>query len=158
MLLVPARRRQRPTYIRKWQDGAQKASMSVQCSTTSQKGTESYSLIERQLSNSWRNYRGVTITMNMSSLSVVAHALGDRGRQISEFEASLIYKVSSRTARATQRNPISKNWKTKKKNPINMSINAVQSWRSYRKQVLNSKLLAYLRYTVFSILPKFILW
>jgi hypothetical protein len=35
--------------------------------------------------------------------------LGGRGRQISEFEASLIYKVSSRTARATQRNPVSKN-------------------------------------------------
>jgi hypothetical protein len=34
--------------------------------------------------------------------------LGGRGRWISEFEASLIYKVSSRTARATQRNPISK--------------------------------------------------
>jgi hypothetical protein len=37
---------------------------------------------------------------------------GGRGRRISEFEASLIYKVSSRTARATQRNPVSKN-KTK---------------------------------------------
>jgi hypothetical protein len=34
--------------------------------------------------------------------------LGGRGRQISEFEASLVYKVSSRTARATQRNPASK--------------------------------------------------
>jgi hypothetical protein len=34
--------------------------------------------------------------------------LGGRGRQISEFEASLGYKVSSRTARAIQRNPISK--------------------------------------------------
>jgi hypothetical protein len=31
-----------------------------------------------------------------------------RGRQISEFEASLVYRVSSRTARATQKNPISK--------------------------------------------------
>jgi hypothetical protein len=33
--------------------------------------------------------------------------LGGRGRQISEFEVSLVYKVSSRTARATQRNPVS---------------------------------------------------
>jgi hypothetical protein len=41
--------------------------------------------------------------------------LGGRGRQISEFEASLVYKVSSRTARATQRNPVSKNQKKKKK-------------------------------------------
>jgi hypothetical protein len=32
----------------------------------------------------------------------------------SEFEASLVYKVSSRTARAIQRNPVSKN-KTKQK-------------------------------------------
>jgi hypothetical protein len=36
-------------------------------------------------------------------------ALGGRGRQISEFEASLVYRVSSRTARATQRNPVLKN-------------------------------------------------
>jgi hypothetical protein len=41
---------------------------------------------------------------------------GGRGRQISEFEASLVYRVSSRTARATQRNPVSvkKQSKTKK--------------------------------------------
>jgi hypothetical protein len=44
---------------------------------------------------------------------VVMH-LGGRGRQISEFEASLVYQVSSRTARATQRNPVSKNQKIKK--------------------------------------------
>jgi hypothetical protein len=41
--------------------------------------------------------------------------LGCRGRQISEFEASLVYRVSSRTARATQRNPVSKNQKKKTK-------------------------------------------
>jgi hypothetical protein len=40
---------------------------------------------------------------------------GGSGRQISEFEASLVYKVSSRTARAIQRNPVSKNQKKKKK-------------------------------------------
>jgi hypothetical protein len=39
---------------------------------------------------------------------------GGRGRRISEFEASLVYRVSSRTARAIQRNPVSKN-KTKQK-------------------------------------------
>jgi hypothetical protein len=33
--------------------------------------------------------------------------LGVRGRRISEFEASLVYKESSRTARAIQRNPVS---------------------------------------------------
>jgi hypothetical protein len=41
--------------------------------------------------------------------------LGDRGRQISEFKASLVYRVSSRTARTTQRNRVSKNKQTKKK-------------------------------------------
>jgi hypothetical protein len=40
--------------------------------------------------------------------------LEGRGRQISEFEASLVYRVSSRTARATQRNPVLKN-KTKER-------------------------------------------
>jgi hypothetical protein len=43
--------------------------------------------------------------------------LGGRGRQISEFKASLVYKVSSRTAKATQRNPVSKKPKKKKKLP-----------------------------------------
>jgi hypothetical protein len=43
--------------------------------------------------------------------------LGGRGRQISKFEASLVYKVSSRTDRAIQRNPVSKT-KTKTKKTI----------------------------------------
>jgi hypothetical protein len=33
--------------------------------------------------------------------------------EISELEASLVYKVSSRTARTIQRNPVSKNKQTK---------------------------------------------
>jgi hypothetical protein len=41
--------------------------------------------------------------------------LGGRGRQISGFEASLVYKVSSRTARAIQRNTVSKKNKKEKK-------------------------------------------
>jgi hypothetical protein len=43
--------------------------------------------------------------------------MGGRGRRISEFKASLVYRVSSRTARATQRNPVSKtkNKQTNKK-------------------------------------------
>jgi hypothetical protein len=40
--------------------------------------------------------------------------LGGRCRRISEFEASLVYRVSSRTARATQRNPVSEKKKKKK--------------------------------------------
>jgi hypothetical protein len=35
-------------------------------------------------------------------------ALRGRGRWISEFEVSLVYKVSSRTDRAIQRNPVLK--------------------------------------------------
>jgi hypothetical protein len=38
-----------------------------------------------------------------------------RGRRISEFEASLVYKVSSRTARARQRNLSRKTKKKRKK-------------------------------------------
>ena len=44
---------------------------------------------------------------------MVAHAFdlgtceAEAGRRISEFEASLVYRVSSRTARAIQRNPVS---------------------------------------------------
>jgi hypothetical protein len=41
--------------------------------------------------------------------------LEGRGRRISEFEASLVYKVSSRTARTIQRNSVSKKQKTKNK-------------------------------------------
>jgi hypothetical protein len=40
--------------------------------------------------------------------------LGSRGRQIFEFEASLVYRVSSRIARATQRNPVLKKTKQNK--------------------------------------------
>ena len=43
--------------------------------------------------------------------------MGGRGRQISEFKASLVYRVSSKAARAIQRNPVSEkqNKKTKMK-------------------------------------------
>jgi hypothetical protein len=47
---------------------------------------------------------------------VVAQAFNpSKGRRISEFEASLVYKVSSRTARVIQRNPVLKNKKQKTK-------------------------------------------
>jgi hypothetical protein len=48
-------------------------------------------------------------------LGVMAHAFNPNTREaeagglISEFEASLVYRVSSRTARAIQRNLVSKN-------------------------------------------------
>jgi hypothetical protein len=41
--------------------------------------------------------------------------LGGRGRQISKFKTSLVYRVSSRTAWATQRNPVLKKKKKKER-------------------------------------------
>jgi hypothetical protein len=38
--------------------------------------------------------------------------LGGKGSQISEFQAGLVYKVSSRTVRATQKNPVLKEKKS----------------------------------------------
>jgi hypothetical protein len=78
--------------------------------------------------------------------------LGGRGRQISEFEASLVYRVSSRTARDTQRNPVSKNQKKKSYLPTNFLTardrNPTQLWffptkrgeRSVPNQKLNEKI------------------
>jgi hypothetical protein len=54
--------------------------------------------------------------------------LGGRGRQISEFKASLVYRVSSRTARTTQRNPVLKtkqNNKTTKQNKTKPKQNTI---------------------------------
>jgi hypothetical protein len=49
--------------------------------------------------------------------------LGGRGRQISEFEASLVYRMSSRTTRGTQRKPASKQTNKKpNKNKINKKV------------------------------------
>jgi hypothetical protein len=56
--------------------------------------------------------------------------LGGRDRRISEFEGSLVYKVSSRTARATQRNPVSKN-KTKTNKQTNKQTKKPQDNRIY---------------------------
>ena len=53
-------------------------------------------------------------SLSYVSQAVAAHAFNPstweaEERQISEFKVSMVYKVSSRTARATQRNPVSKN-------------------------------------------------
>ena len=52
--------------------------------------------------------------------AVVAHTFIPRAQETEaggslELKTSLVYRVSSRTARATQRNPVSKNQKEKKK-------------------------------------------
>jgi hypothetical protein len=52
--------------------------------------------------------------------------LGGRGRRISEFEDSLVYEVSSRTARAIQRNPVSGK-KKKKRIKCKAEINQVET-------------------------------
>jgi hypothetical protein len=53
---------------------------------------------------------------------------------ISEFEASLVYRVSSRTARATKRNPVSKNkkilsWKTEQNKQTNPQFGDLIKWK-----------------------------
>ena len=53
--------------------------------------------------------------------AVVAHTFNpstweaEAGASLSSIESNLVYKVSSRTARATQRNPVSKQNKAKQK-------------------------------------------
>jgi hypothetical protein len=59
------------------------------------------------------NFSGWAVVIHASSFSI-QHS-GGRGRWIPEFEANQVYRVSSRTARATQRNPASKT-KQKKQN------------------------------------------
>jgi hypothetical protein len=57
--------------------------------------------------------------------------LGGRGGRISEFKASLVYKVSSRTARATQRNPVLKNKKDNNNKKFDGVVAAVATdWNS----------------------------
>jgi hypothetical protein len=58
-------------------------------------------------------------------------ALGRQRQADSEFEASLVYRVSSRKARAIQRNPVSKNQKKKR-----MGIRCERgSWRGLGDRV-----------------------
>jgi hypothetical protein len=63
--------------------------------------------------------------------------LGGRGRRISEFEASLVYRVSSRTARATQRNPVSKNQKNKKKLKQSHPVKGLGEYRAEGEALKN---------------------
>jgi hypothetical protein len=57
--------------------------------------------------------------------------LGGRGRQISEFEVALVYRVSSRTARVIQRNPLSKN---QNQNNNNNNNNKTQTNKNLARQ------------------------
>jgi hypothetical protein len=63
----------------------------------------------RYACKTWDNFRywsSFSTSFETGSFrAVVAQHLGGRGRRISEFKASLVYRVSSRTAQTTQRNP-----------------------------------------------------
>jgi hypothetical protein len=65
--------------------------------------------------------------------------LGGRGRRISEFQDSLVYRVSSRTARATQRNPVSKKKKQKTKNKKQKTKNKKQKTKNKKKTKTKTK-------------------
>jgi hypothetical protein len=54
------------------------------------------------------------------------------GRRISEFEASLVYRVSSRTARSTQRNPVSE-----KKKSVVINVTLEPKSAVYHREELN---------------------
>jgi hypothetical protein len=65
---------------------------------------------------------------------------GGRGRRISEFEASLVYKVSSRTARATEKPCLEKKQKNKKNKNVwthNEILGSCEKTPFSPKQVLN---------------------
>jgi hypothetical protein len=73
--------------------------------------------------------------------------LGGRGRRISEFKASLIYRVSSRTARVTQRPCLEKQTnkqQKKKKDLYNQETHSSVCPRLHRVAILLKEMLHYL--------------
>ena len=54
--------------------------------------------------------------------------MGGRGRQISEFEANLVYRVNSRTARTIQRNPVSEKQNRKKQKKTQWNFFSHKKW------------------------------
>jgi hypothetical protein len=73
-------------------------------------------------SQRWGSKRGNNNGLEtITRIGMVAHAFNPSTREaeagkISEFEASLVYRVSSRTARAIPRNPVWKTTTTTKQN------------------------------------------
>jgi hypothetical protein len=66
---------------------------------------------ESKTSKAGKSHASEELTLLRLKPGVVTHAFNPSTREaeavgFSEFEASLIYRVSSRTARATQRNPV----------------------------------------------------
>jgi hypothetical protein len=60
--------------------------------------------------------------------------LGGRGRQIFEFEARVVYRVSSRIAKATQRIPVKKKKKKKKWELLCLSMEI--TWKKERGEII----------------------
>ena len=89
----------------------------------------------------------ISIRKGQINLVVVAHTFNpSTGRRISEFEASLIYKVSSKTSRATQRNPVFKKTKVKKKKKERKEIAAEMI--SFNKQLIFNKTIKWINLQV----------
>ena len=64
-------------------------------------------------------YQGLACSGEARAFNLSIGRQRPSSRGLGEFKASLVYRVSSRTPRATQRNPVSKNKtkpKTKRKN------------------------------------------
>jgi hypothetical protein len=78
------------------------------------------------------NLKKIHVSKSLLKNTILYQHLGGRDQGISEFEASLVYRMSSRTTRATQRNPALKtnkqtetqNQKTKQ-NKINKQKNNI---------------------------------
>jgi ATPase subunit of ABC transporter with duplicated ATPase domains len=60
--------------------------------------------------------------------------LGGRGRQISEIKASLVYKVSSRSVRVTQRNLVSKKQNKTKNHPTKQTRKKTKQKKRKKKE------------------------
>jgi hypothetical protein len=65
-------------------------------------------------SSPWAHNKSAEVKAGRGGARLYSQHSGGRGRRISEFEASLVYRVSSRIAKATQRNTVSKTNKQKK--------------------------------------------
>jgi hypothetical protein len=66
--------------------------------------------------------------------------LGGRGRWISELKASLVYRVSSRTARAIQRNPVSKEQKQTNKQTNKQNKNQKNPFLKNKTKIITNKI------------------
>ena len=75
---------------------------------------EAMSFIRASYRNTDEGYRSRNDSKTKSCAGRGGTRLWSKGRWISEFEASLVYRVSSRTARAIQKNPVSKNQRKQK--------------------------------------------